>query len=103
LIDLSGFQEAILITMTLADVTMSAHSEHDSKSSLINSTNLNATAVAEPYLYLEHHFGWMIVTALVIGLAALLGTLGNILVSRTYDDKKMSQIFQFVSFSFRLF
>ncbi|XP_055342808.1 melatonin receptor type 1B-B-like [Paramacrobiotus metropolitanus] len=34
----------------------------------------------EPYLYLEHNFGWMIVTAIVIGAAAVIGTLGNLLI-----------------------
>ncbi|XP_055350380.1 melatonin receptor type 1B-B-like [Paramacrobiotus metropolitanus] len=36
--------------------------------------------VAEPYMYLEHNLAWKIITALVIGTAALIGTLGNFLI-----------------------
>ncbi|OQV17433.1 putative 5-hydroxytryptamine receptor 7 [Hypsibius exemplaris] len=33
-----------------------------------------------PYMYIEHHFAWMVLTALIIGCATLIGTLGNILI-----------------------
>ena len=47
-------------------------------------TNMTTTVTTTPeddYLYLEHHFGWMVVTSIVIGSAAIIGTLGNILAS----------------------
>ncbi|OWA51756.1 putative G-protein coupled receptor moody [Hypsibius exemplaris] len=49
-----------------------------------NSTNETLVVVPiAPELFLETHVGWMIVTALVIGTAALIGTLGNVLALRT--------------------
>ncbi|OQV17432.1 putative Melatonin receptor type 1A [Hypsibius exemplaris] len=45
---------------------------------MTNSSNL--TWAVDAPLYLEEHYGWMMVAALVIGAAAVLGTLGNMLI-----------------------
>ena len=55
-----------------------------------NRTAINVLNVSSNYtygdevlgtLYLEHHYEMMVLTALIIGSAAVIGTFGNILVS----------------------
>ncbi|OWA51757.1 putative Melatonin receptor type 1A [Hypsibius exemplaris] len=77
----SGFFQAADAAEVTMNFTVDNVTAHPDEGFLVARNNThNSSGFEEPYLYLEHHFGWMVVTALVIGLAAVVGTLGNILI-----------------------
>lgn len=70
-----------LANLTGSDVVVATTTGHNANN---NASSFNDTMVLvteHVYLYLEDHVGWMVITAVIIGLAAIIGTLGNVLVS----------------------
>ncbi|OWA50266.1 putative Melatonin receptor type 1A [Hypsibius exemplaris] len=59
-------------------LVLNNRTQSESFNDTANETSIET--VLTPYLYLEDHFAWMLLTTCVLGLAAFFGTFGNVLI-----------------------